>query len=520
MKPIVDAATELRVLLRTPTAKDAAMAQAVLAPAGIEACSCPDLESVVRELEHCAGALLLAEEVLVDAGISKLARVLRAQPTWSDLPIVLLARQGADSNVIAGAMDMLDNVTVMERPMRVASLVSALRSALRARRRQYELRAHLAGLKEADRRKNEFLATLAHELRNPMAPLRTALAILDRKSPDPQAARHYYGIMARQIDHMVRLVDDLMEVSRITRGKIELQLGLVTLDRVIQEAVELSRPLLDAGRHRLEVRSQVREPLTVMGDRVRLAQVFANLLNNAAKYTPHEGRIEVVTQRAGAQAVVTVSDNGSGIEAEMLSQVFGMFVQASGTTSAAQGGLGIGLTLVQSLVELHGGSVVARSRGLGEGSEFVVTLPLAQPDASQGEAAAPPPPQGAVTANVLIVDDNRDAADSLAEVLGLLGARTSVAYSGADALRIAATANPSIAILDIGMPGMNGCELAEQLRADPRHQGLRLIALTGWGQERHRERIASAGFTHHLLKPVDIGELTALLHQLAGSDKK
>ena len=507
-------ANELRVLLMTPTAKDAAMAATVLEPVGIAAMACPDLRSVVRELEHGSGAVLLAEEALDDMVASGLASVLKNQPAWSDLPILVLARQGADSNTIATAMDAIANVTVLERPMRVASLVSAVRSALRARRRQYELRDHLDRLRLADQRKTEFLATLAHELRNPMAPLSMTLEVLKRVAPTPQAAQRHYELMGRQVDHMVRLVDDLMEVSRITRGKIELQLEPLQLNRVIQDAIEQSRPLLDADKHQFEVQLD-KAPMVIRGDRVRLAQIFVNLLNNAAKYTPAGGRIGIVAKREGNKAVVVVCDNGAGIAADMLPDIFEMFVQVSGTARVAQGGLGIGLTLVRSLVELHGGNVEARSGGLGQGTEFIVTLPIARQAQEAIDAPGPHYSRSQFAGNILIVDDNRDAADSLAELLNLSGAHAVVAYNGPDALKLAATSKPALAILDIGMPGMDGCELAERLLADPAHQGLRLAAITGWGQENDRLRVAAAGFSHHLLKPVDMGALHAMLAEVS-----
>ncbi len=501
---------ELRVLLMTPTAKDAVLAATVLAPVGIAALACADLRQVVNELERGAGAVLIAEEAIADMVASGLAQFLKAQPAWSDLPILVLARKGADSNTISAAMEVIGNVTVLERPMRVASLVSALRSALRARRRQYELRDHLQRLRVSDQRKTEFLATLAHELRNPMAPLSMTLEVLKRSVPTPDAARRHYELMGRQLDHMVRLVDDLMEVSRITRGKIALQLEPLRLDQVIQDAVEQSTPLFVVDEHQL-VMQLASAPMTIRGDRVRLAQIFANLLNNAAKYTPAGGRIEISTSREGNEAVVVVRDNGDGIAAEMLPDIFEMFVQVSGTARVAQGGLGIGLTLVRSLVELHGGTVEAHSGGLGHGTEFVVTLPIARQADEPRESPVSGYSQSQFSGVILIVDDNRDAADTLAELLKLSGAQAVVAYNGPDALALAATIRPTLAILDIGMPGMDGCELAERLLSDPAHEGLKLAAITGWGQENDRLRVAAAGFAHHLLKPVDVGALHAML---------
>lgn len=505
---------QLRVLMRTATPKDAAMTTAVLDRAGIASHACPALHDLLQEIPRGAGALLVSEEMLSGPGAAELAGAVSAQPPWSDLPVLILARQGADSRAIAAAMDGMANVTVLERPMRVASLVSALRSALRARRRQYELRRILDDLGEADKRKTEFLATLAHELRNPLAPLSTALAILKRKAPTHEAALPYYELMGRQVEHMVRLVNDLMEVSRITRGKIELQLAELTLGQVIRDAVELSRPLMEAGKHTFTLHMPDAS-LAVEGDSVRLTQVFANLLNNAAKYTPEGGTVDVFLEHGGhGAAVVRVKDSGAGIPAAMLDAIFDMFVQVSGTARAAQGGLGIGLTLVKSLVELHGGAVSARSEGAGLGSEFVVSLPLLGHGVQAGPRSDAATEAVAARQRILVVDDNRDAAESLAALLGLLGAQTAVAFGGTEALRAAEDFDPTLGILDIGMPGMDGCELARRLRAHPRHRGMGLIALTGWGQPGDRARIAQAGFDHHLLKPVDEEALSAALRDL------
>jgi len=489
------------------------MANAVLARARITTHYCANLSELVRGLQEGAGAIMLAEEVLADPAAAALTEVLGSQPPWSDVPVLILARQGADSRVIAEAMDKLANVTVIERPMRVASLISTVRTALRARNRQYQLRGLLDGLRESDQRKTEFLATLAHELRNPLAPMSTALTLLMRKEHDAAEAMRYYELMGRQIEHMVRLVNDLMEVSRITRGKIELRMEAVALESVIKDAIELSRPLLEGSRHNLSV-ELCSEPLVVRGDGVRLTQVFSNLLNNAAKYTAGGGKIRIVLRKEGRQAVVEVWDNGTGIAPEMLKSIFEMFVQVSGTSKAAQGGLGIGLTLVKSLVELHGGSVEATSAGLGQGAMFCVRLPLirADVDAPKTQVPAVGGWPASLPNTVLIVDDNRDAADALSDLLRSLGASTHVAYSGAAALRVVAEGLvPGLAILDIGMPGMDGCELAIKLRANPALAGLILVALTGWGQQGDKERIAMAGFDHHLLKPLDLAALISVL---------
>jgi len=503
----------LRVLMRPLTAKDGALASDVLGRSGINTLVCASMAQVVEELARGAGALLLSEEALAEPAAPDLLRALTAQPPWSDLSVLVLARPGADSGSVSAAMDLSANVTVIERPIRVAALVSALRSALRGRRRQYELRDLFDGLREADQRKNEFLATLAHELRNPLAPLRTVLDVLDSDKAAQVDTASMHALMSRQVDHMVRLVDDLMDVSRVTRAKIELRREHVAIDQVIRAAVELSRPAIDAAGHQLELEI-ADATMRVWGDAVRLAQVFSNLLNNAARYTPPGGSIRVHAERIARDAVVSVEDTGIGIPASMLDSVFDMFVQVSDTARAGGGGLGIGLTLVKSLVGLHGGTVKASSEGIGRGTRITVALPLAaQPVAGPHEAAVPDSAAN-LPEPILVVDDNRDAADALAMLLGLLGARVAVAYGGVDALQKAEELQPAVAILDIGMPGMDGCELARRLREDPRHAGLALVALTGWGQEAERGRVAAAGFDRHVVKPVDLTQLTGVLQQL------
>jgi len=506
---------EQRVLLHVATSKDATLASSVLARAGVESHACTSAEQLVAELAVGAGAMMIAEETMADAAREQLASALHAQPTWSDVPVLILARQGADSRAVRLMMEGFPNLTVIERPVRVASMISTVRSALRARRRQYEVRGLLQGLREADQRKTEFLATLAHELRNPLAPLRTALTLLARASVARESAR-YVALMDRQVDHMVRLVDDLMEVSRITRGKIDLQLTPLSLRDAIGDAIELSKPFLEAADHRLTVRLPEDE-LVLRGDRVRLNQVFANLLNNAAKYTQPSGEIVLEARRDAGQVVISVSDSGAGLAPEMLESIFDMFVQVSDSAKAAQGGLGIGLTLVKTLVELHGGSVVASSPGPGLGSTFTVRLPLIDLEehqsASDPAAAGQPAPQPLGQRAVLVVDDNRDAAESLAELLRIEGATVYTAHSGEEALAVAAERPIDAAVLDIGMPGMDGCELARRLRANPsrKRAGLQLIALTGWGQQDDQRRVVDAGFDHHLLKPAGAEQLTALL---------
>jgi signal transduction histidine kinase/ActR/RegA family two-component response regulator len=507
--------SELRVLLKMVTARDGTMVMDVLQRAGIHSEICKDTADMADRLEEGIGALLIAEEVLVSPGFQRLAQALRSQPTWSDVPMIVLAKAGADSAEIGALMQEITSISILERPLRVPSLVSSVRTALRARRKQYQLRTTLTGLQEVDRRKNEFLATLAHELRNPLAPLRTSLAILSRSHPSAHEAIPIYAIMDRQVTHMVRLIDDLMEVSRITRGKIELKLETVDLDTIVSDAIELSRPLLETSGHQLEVMIAA-GPWSIRGDFVRLTQVFANLLNNAAKYTADSGRISIDMRREAGIASVQISDNGMGIANSMLTAVFDMFVQVNDTARIAQGGLGIGLTLVKSLVELHGGSVKADSEGLGRGSSFTVELPLAEGTRADESPVSPSETRVGLAHRVLVVDDNHDVADTLFLLVKSLRADARVAYDGEQALSIAMEYLPSIAFVDIGMPGMDGYQLAARFRATPALGGMKIVALTGWGQKDDKQRIFQAGFDEHLVKPADVD----LIEKVLASDRR
>jgi PAS domain S-box-containing protein len=366
---------------------------------------------------------------------------------------------------------------------------------------------------DADRRKDEFLATLAHELRNPLAPIRNSVSLL-RLSGAAGPAGQMWEMMDRQVSHMVRLVDDLMEVSRITRGKIELRKSVVDLAEVIAAAVETSRPLIESARHELIVEIPP-QPLLVEADAMRLAQVFSNLLNNAVRYTDPGGRIGVVAGREDGRAMVTVADTGIGIAPEALPRVFDMFVQINARDSRGQTGLGIGLTLVRSLIEMHGGSVAARSAGAGRGSEFVVRLPLAREGASLAKAGLNAARKIRGVPRVMVVDDNRDAADSLAAVLKILGAEVCVTHDGQSALDQLGAFHPAAVFLDLGMPGMDGYETARHMRARDDARGTMIIALTGWGQESDRHQTQAAGFNQHLVKPADITALRAVLASLA-----
>jgi signal transduction histidine kinase len=377
------------------------------------------------------------------------------------------------------------------------------------------LRDREEALRETDRRKDEFLAMLAHEIRNPLAPIRTAVQLL-RLEGLPEAQRtNARDVIERQVEHLVRLIDDLLDVARITRGTITLRRARVDLAEVVARAVETSRPLIDARRHELRI-VLPDQSLSVVGDLTRLSQVLANLLNNAAKYTDTHGCIQLRVERDGGEAVIRVQDNGIGISNEMLSKVFDLFAQADRTLERASGGLGIGLALVRRLVEMHGGSVSAHSGGVGQGTEMVVRLPIAiddrpLPSRPRETEEAVSAPTTTLSRRILIVDDNKDAADSMALLVETAGHSVRTAYDGHQALDLAAAFAPDTLVLDLGVPGLNGFEIARRIRRQPWGKGVALIALTGWGQEQDRRRTAEAGFDAHLIKPVSKVDLLSAL---------
>jgi CheY-like chemotaxis protein len=368
-------------------------------------------------------------------------------------------------------------------------------------------------LRQADRRKDEFLATLAHELRNPLAPIRNGLHILRLVGGGGDAAERARTMMERQLDQMVHLVDDLLDLSRISRGKIALRMERVELAKVVQQAVETSRPAFEQAGHDLAI-TMPPGPVFVDADPTRLAQVVSNLLTNAAKYTESGGTIRLTVGRRGHEAVISVRDSGVGIAPDMLPKVFDMFTQVGRTLERSQGGLGIGLSIVKRLVEMHGGTVEARSDGPGTGSEFIVRLAAASaPDTVSGAEGAVPLIQGR---RILVVDDNKDAATSLALMFDLMGNETQTAHDGLEALAAGATFRPDVILLDIGMPRLDGYATARRVRGEPWGRDVVLVALTGWGQPEDRRRSDEAGFDHHVVKPVEAAALARLLAESAG----
>ncbi len=407
-----------------------------------------------------------------------------------------------------------DFATAEEMGYRAALAIDNARLYQRSRRLAEELRQRVADLAAADQRKDEFLAMLAHELRNPLAAISSAGQVLGQtRSAVDQRAAELTAVIGRQTRHLTRLVDDLLDVSRFTRGKIELRKGALELRQAVQGAVETARPLIERRRHELKV-ALPDEPLWLEADATRIEQVLANLLHNAAKFTEPGGHIALSVERYGGEASIAVRDDGSGIDLALLPRVFDLFVQEDRSLARSHGGLGIGLTLVRGLVEQHGGRVEAHSDGPGRGCEFVVHLPLRPAPSQAGQAVPAAPPVEAAAeppARILLVEDNVDAADALTELLRLWGHEVTVAHDGLMALEASRDVRPEVVLLDIGLPGMDGYEVARALRSLGGLDGVLLIALTGYGQDADRHRSQLAGFDHHMVKPVDVRRLRQLI---------
>ena len=378
------------------------------------------------------------------------------------------------------------------------------------KRLEDDLRRLAVDLSETDRRKNEFLATLAHELRNPLAPMSNMLEVVKRADGDVETIRRAHDTIERQLTQMVRLVDDLLDLNRITHDRLELRRSEVELSSVIQQAVEVARPLIDSAGHNLTI-DLPPEPIFLNADQTRLAQLFGNLLNNSCKYTRPNGEITLSVKRRDEEVAVTVKDNGAGIPPEKLDSIFDMFMQVDRTAEQSQGGLGIGLTLVKRLTEMHGGSIEAKSDGAGQGSEFVVRLPIVQKLEEISTAASDAPAAQSAQRRILIVDDNRDSADSLALLLEITGNKTYMAHDGLEAVELIEKHRPEVVLLDIGLPTLDGHEVCRRVREQPWGKDIVVIALTGWGQEDDRRKSEEAGFNGHLVKPVDYDKLLELL---------
>lgn len=496
---------EYRILIYAPTGKDARLIAQVLDQAHLNCLVCEQPAEFIDELGKGAGGVIIAEEALSPELLELFFRYVRTQPAWSDLPVLVLTKRGIASAEIQVVSHKLGNVTLLERPIQRVSLISTVNSARRARRRQYEVR-------EIDRRKDEFLAMLAHELRNPLAPISAASELLKIDNLDRDRVKKTCEIISRQVDHMTGLIDDLLDVSRVSRGLVILEHNILDARQIVTNAVEQVRPLIDSRGQHLTVQTPP-EAAFVQGDEKRLIQIITNLLNNAAKYTPEGGSIVLTMDVDSDNVVFSVIDNGIGIEPKVIGQIFELFVQAERTLDRSQGGLGIGLALVKNLLKLHGGTVAAHSTGTGQGSKFVVTLPRV--DAPAIPVARGPGDSNLLSAKkkrLLVVDDNLDAAQMLGMFLETAGHEVLVEYNARAALERARMEVPDVCLLDIGLPDMDGNELAKRLRAQPETAKAVLIAITGYGQELDRKRTAQAGFNYHLAKPVHMGRLLEILN--------
>jgi signal transduction histidine kinase len=503
---------DLQVLILAPTSNDAGLSARFLKESGFAVKICPDLVALVSSLRTGCGALLLAEEALLSADERELVAELERQPSWSDLPLILIVGKANTESVWVrprhlAALFPVGNISIIERPVRPETLVSTIEVALRSRRRQYQARDFLRKLDEADRRKDEFLAMLAHELRNPLAAVANAVSLLSSaNAADKEWAK---GVIERQSNQLARLIDDLLDVSRITKGKIRLRTEALDVAKVLDRARDSVQPLVGARKHELVCNYAVGF-LWVEADPTRLEQIVLNLLTNAAKYTPTGGRIEMSAQESNGEVRIMVRDNGIGLAPDRIPEMFQLFAQGERSIARSEGGLGIGLTIVKKLVEMHGGRVEAQSAGANSGSTFAVFLPaIHRPVATQTNGLTIFDP--ATRRRVLIVDDSVDSAEGLARLLARSGHEIAVAHDGEQALERAREHSPDAILLDIGMPGMDGFEVVRHLKAEPSCADSVIIAVTGYGQPEDRRRAREAGFDHLLVKPVDVEELKALV---------
>jgi signal transduction histidine kinase/ActR/RegA family two-component response regulator len=525
----------LRILITAPVGRDAPAIVELLQSHGYLAQACQGLDDAGVQLEQGAGALLLTEEALERERIAELLPRLDRQPAWSELPVIILTTAGERS---ANRLDRIaaaaGGVTLLERPLGAATLLRSIEVALRSRRRQYQvrdlleaqraretalrdseerLRLAVAALRDTDRRKDAFLATLSHELRNPLAPIRNAAEVLASPRLTPMQLRWTQSVIKRQAAHMASLLDDLLELTRITQGKLQLRKQACSIQSIVEAAAETARPMLEKKQHELRILVPAHIP-PFIADPVRLAQAVSNLLTNAAKYTDAGGRIELSVV-LGEQLIIAVADNGIGIPTEQLAGLFTMFSQVPSAIGRSEGGLGVGLALVKGLAELHEGTVTAESDGPGKGSRFTIALPFeAAPERGKQAGDAPSAlPFGML--RVLIADDNRDAADSLSMLLTIDGHEVRTVYGGRAAVHAVETFRPDVALLDIGMPELDGYAAAQAIRQQRSGVNTYLIAITGWGQQEDKRRALEAGFTAHVTKPVDPNVLRDLLRKLA-----
>jgi signal transduction histidine kinase len=489
------------------SARDGRLTCGFLTEIGFSCVNCESWEEFGAELNKGVGAVVVAGEFLSESILANLQAVIDAQPAWSDLPVIVVASTDRPGN---GAVGMLGNVSLLQRPVSLDTLRSSVGAALRARRRQYQIRDLLQQRDDADKRKDEFLAMLAHELRNPLAPLRTALELL-KLEPSPQVVGRAKATMERQVSNLTRLVDDLLDVSRITTGKIALQRTVLDARRGVSDAVSAAQPSASRKNLRLELRLPDR-PMIIDADPVRLDQMLGNLIGNAMKFSLPGGEIRVSLEAEHQWAVMRVRDTGVGIPPGQLDRVFELFSQAGPALDRSQGGLGIGLTVVRLIAELHGGRAQVLSAGVGQGTEAVVHLPLhLNQRVDAGAVVTECVPRVTSAKRVLVIDDNMDVGDMLAAFLEQIGHEVIQAHDGRTALDVARRHQPDVIVCDLGLPGVDGYEVARTLRAIRHLRSSLLIAVSGYGESADRDKAQAAGFSHHITKPADPIEVADLI---------
>lgn len=513
------------ILVLAPLGRDAELACEILGQYDVSCVNCESIDQLVEGIEAGAGSALITEEALSPEALEKLNETLDRQPKWSEFPIMVFTSQSDvewRSRSLNGFASRA-NVTLVDRPIRINTLVSAARSVLRARQHQYEVRDLLEELEDRIRERDQFLAMLGHELRNPLYAI--VLASEDAL-PEKQEVAEKLEIIRRQGKRLQKLVDDLLDISRVTRGKIMLDRKALDLRNLVRRCVDEMLPTARRESRNLNI-DIPEEPVLAAIDGIRMEQVLINLIANSLKYTKPGGRIEISVSNEGDTAILRVSDDGEGIAPELLPDVFELFTQASTRTDVHQGGLGIGLTLVKRLVDLHGGTVEASSKGPGTGTEITVSLPTAVPSPDAAADTGPvqdlgvPPaqpdvdtvPRGEQNLMILLIEDNEDIRTLLASRLKRMGHQVLEEATGTEGVESAVAKRPDVAIIDIGLPGLDGYEVARQIRAKLADE-VHLIAVTGYGQPEDRRKALDAGFDEHLTKPVQTEDLESILSRL------
>jgi signal transduction histidine kinase/ActR/RegA family two-component response regulator len=497
-------AENMEAIVVSPNRSDAELTCNLLEEAGINAIQASDVLSLLPRLPANLGCAVIVEEALSRNAVDALSEVLSCQPPWCDFPFIIISGQ---ENMPVSILDRLfpysGNITLLQRPLSPATILSAVRVALLARRRQYEVRDLLSQRERAMRSREEFLAMLAHELRNPLAPIRNAAHVLKTLPINDPVFLKARGLIEKQVLHMSRLVNDLLDVTRLELGKVQLQREPMLLNAAISSALESCAEMIAARAHTLHM-NLTSATLQIDGDPIRIEQIISNLVANAAKYTPRGGVIEVRSECEGHHAMLSVIDNGMGISPGLENTIFELFSQDEKTLARSEGGLGIGLTVVKRLVDLHGGSIEATSLGVNKGARFVVRLPLTTTPSGLHPAVEAHAVNSA-RRRVLVVEDNADIRDSLQLLCEMWGHEVHFAETGAEGVALARQVKPDVALIDIGLPGMNGYEVASALRSckDEAMRFVKLVAMTGYGQPGDIENAKSAGFDAHLLKPVE-----------------